>query len=202
MWRREVQNDNSLDRAAKVNKLVEILPFTLPGADIEKLAESSPSYTQQVENSLKGMIAVTMEEGEGITQDKLAEARKTITGQVSRMSLPQHYEGFSVGMIDLYLRPNAFIDYEKTKQKQDEAMALVSPTMISVKESEKIIGVGEIVTEEHMAKLQALGLTRTKLPWTSVMGIFLLVGLLTVLVLFSSKIGRFMTNLGTFTCWG
>jgi hypothetical protein len=181
---REVQNDNSLDRAAKVNKLVEILPFTLPGADIEKLAESSPSYTQQVENSLKGMIAVTMEEGEGITQDKLAEARKTITGQVSRMSLPQHYEGFSVGMIDLYLRPNAFIDYEKTKQKQDEAMALVSPTMISVKESEKIIGVGEIVTEEHMAKLQALGLTRTKLPWTSVMGIFLLVALLTVLVLF------------------
>jgi putative nucleotidyltransferase with HDIG domain len=181
---REVQGDESLDKDARIDKLKDILPFTLNDGDLEKLAESSPGYTQQVENSLKGMIALSMEEGDGITQDSLEEDERDIAGQITRMSLPQHYENLSISIIELYLRPNAFIDYEMTRQKQEEAMALVAPTMISVKESEKIIGEGEIVTEEHLAKLQALGLTRTKLPWTSVMGILMLTVLLTVVVLF------------------
>jgi hypothetical protein len=180
----EVQEDDSLDRAAKVDRLNEILPFTLAAQDLEKLAESTPGYTQQIESSLKGIIAASMEEGDGITQDNLAEAKRNIAGQISRMSLPGHYENYSTGLIDLYLRPNAFIDYEMTRQKQEEAMELIVPTMITVKESEKIIGEGEIVTEEHMAKLQALGITRAKLPWTSVVGVFLLTVLLTVVVLF------------------
>jgi putative nucleotidyltransferase with HDIG domain len=181
---REVQGDESLDKDARIDKLKDILPFTLNDGDLEKLAESSPGYTQQVENSLKGMIALSMEEGDGITQDSLEEDERDIAGQITRMSLPQHYENLSISIIELYLRPNAFIDYEMTRQKQEEAMALVAPTMISVKESEKIIGEGEIVAEEHLAKLQALGLTRTKLPWTSVMGILMLTVLLTVVVLF------------------
>ncbi len=181
---REVQGDENLDKSARFDKLKEILPFTLNNADLEKLAESSPDYTQQVENSLKGLIALSMEEGDGITQDSLEEDERDIVGQITRMSLPQHYENLAISIIELYLRPNAFIDYEMTRQKQEEAMALVAPTMISIKESEKIIGEGEIVSEEHLAKLQALGLTRTKLPWTSVMGIFLLTVMLTVLVLF------------------
>lgn len=180
----EVQEDDSLDRAAKVDRLNEILSFTLAAQDLEKLAESTPGYTQQIESSLKGIIAASMEEGDGITQDNLAEAKRNIAGQISRMSLPGHYENYSTGLIDLYLRPNAFIDYEMTRQKQEEAMELIVPTMITVKESEKIIGEGEIVTEEHMAKLQALGITRAKLPWTSVVGVFLLTVLLTVVVLF------------------
>jgi len=181
---REVQGDESLDKNAKIEKLKEILPFNLNDADLEKLAESSPDYTQQVENSLKGLIALSMEEGDGITQDSLEEDERDIVNQIIRMSLPQHYENLAISIIELYLRPNAFVDYEMTRQKQEEAMASVAPTMITVKEGEKIIGEGEIVSEEHLVKLQALGLTRTKLPWTSVMGIFLLTVMLTVLVLF------------------
>ena len=104
------------------------------------------------------MIALSMEEGDGITQDSLEEDERDIAGQITRMSLPQHYENLSISIIELYLRPNAFIDYEMTRQKQEEAMALVAPTMISVKESEKIIGEGEIVTEDTWPSFK---------PWAS-----------------------------------
>ena len=50
-------------------------------------------------------------------------------------------------------------------------MASVAPTMITVKEGEKIIGEGEIVSEEHLVKLQALGPPAPNFL-TSVMGIF------------------------------
>jgi len=180
----EIQGDNSLDLAGKVAKLHEILPFVLPADEIEALAGSPQATTQQVEGSLNTMVAGLLETGDGVSQDELEDAKKTLSSQIARMSLPKHYENFSVGAIDRYLRPNAFINMEITKQKQEEAMSLVPPTMVSVKEGEKIIGEGEIVTEDHLIKLQALGLTRPKLPWPSILGVFLLMVLLVVVVLF------------------
>jgi membrane-associated HD superfamily phosphohydrolase len=181
---REIQVDNSLDIAGKVAKVHGILPFVLPADEIEALAGSLPATTQQVENSLKAMVSGLLDTGDGVSQDKLEEAKKSLNNQIARMGLPKYYEDFSIGIVDRYLRPNAFIDMEKTKLKQEEAMSLIPPTMVSVKEGEKIIGEGEIVTEDHLVKLQALGLTKPKLPWTAILGVFLLMVLLVVVVLF------------------
>lgn len=181
---REVQGDPGLDTAGKVARFRSFLPFVMHDAEIAGLAQASVKDTQYVENSLNSLVAQTLEAGDGITQDRLEETKKSLNGQVGGMRLSRPYEEFSKGVIDRYLRPNGFINYEKTRQKQEEATAAISPTMVSVKEGEKIIGEGEIVTEEHLAKLQALGLTRPKLPFTSILGIFLLVALLMVVVLF------------------
>ncbi len=180
---RSIQGDPGLDRDGKVLELHSVMTFIVSEEDLGNLAEASPTYTQQVENSLKSMVSGSMEDGEGITQERLEESKRTLNGQIVRMVLPQHYENLSKGIVELYLRPNAFINYEVTKQKQDEAMAAVPPVMVSVKEGEKIIGESEVVTDEHMAKLLALGLTRPKLPLTTILGIILLIGLLMVIVL-------------------
>ncbi|MDD3653391.1 MAG: HDIG domain-containing protein, partial [Desulfotomaculaceae bacterium] len=119
----------------------------------------------------------------GITPDKLEQSKKNIKDQVTGMRLSKPYENFAMGAIDYYIRPNCFVDNEKTRQQKEEAMAAVPTVIVSVKEGEKIIGEGEILTEEHLAKLQALGLIRTKLVFTSVLGTLLLVVLLTVVVL-------------------
>lgn len=181
---REIQNDNNLDLEGKVAKLHEVLPFVLPADEIEALAGSPPATTQQVEGSLKNMVAGLLETGDGVSQEGMEEAKKTLDSQVTRMSLPKHYEDFSIGVIERYLRPNAFINEVITKQRQEDAMALIPPTMVSVKEGEKIVGEGEIVTEDHLLKLQALGLTRPKLPWTAILGVFMLMVLLVVVVMF------------------
>jgi membrane-associated HD superfamily phosphohydrolase len=161
---REIQSDNSLDLETKLAKLHGILPFVLSADEIESLAEAPPATTQQVGDSLKTMVAALLETGDGVSQDELEDAKKSLSSQIARMNLSKHYEDFSIGIIDRFLRPNAFINLEKTKQLQDDAMSRIPPTMVSVKEGEKIIGEGEIVTEDHLIKLQALGLTRPKLP--------------------------------------
>jgi len=155
----------------------------LPENDINSLAGYQAKDTLSAENSLNSLVGKSMESGTGITQDQLEAAKKTLYSQISELGLAEPYDSFSRGVVDRFLRPNTFVDNEKTKLKQEAAMDAVAPTMISVKEGEKLIGEGEIVTEEQFAKLQALGLTREKPPFTSILGIFLLVGLMTASVL-------------------
>lgn len=181
---RDIQGDTGLDNAGKVAMLHQVLPFVMQEEDISGLAHAAAKDTLAVEGALSSLVARSMETGEGINQDNLSEAKKSLNSQISGLGLAKPYENFSKGAIDKFLRANTFISFEKTKQKQDEAMASVPPTMISVKEGEKIIGEGEIVTEEHMVKLQALGLTRQRLPLPAILGIFLLVVLLVTVVLF------------------
>ncbi|TEB11539.1 HD family phosphohydrolase [Pelotomaculum propionicicum] len=181
---REIQGDASLDNTGKVAKLRQVLPFILPEEDLNELARATAKDTLFVENTINSLVVKSMDAGEGIIQDNLSNVKKSLENQISGLGLTKSYENFAKGLIDRFLRANTFINYEKTKQNQDEAMAAVPPTMISVKEGEKIIGEGEIVTEEHMVKLQALGLTRQRLPFPSILGIFLLVSMLMTVVLF------------------
>ncbi|MFX4263397.1 HD family phosphohydrolase [Pelotomaculum propionicicum] len=175
---RDIQGDNSLDAAGKTTKLKAALPFVIPEADITGLADFESKDSQAVENSVNNLVGNIMDSRGGVVQDRLEEAKKTLYDQVEGLGLAGPYDSFSKGVVGRFLRPNTFVNYEMTQQKQEQAMASVLPTMISVKEGEKLIGEGEIVTEEQYVKLQALGLIREKPPLTSVLGIFLLVAML------------------------
>lgn len=179
----EIQGDAGLDAAAKAAKLKAVLPFVIPEDDINGLADFEAKDTQAVENIVNSLVGNIMDSGSGIVQDRLEEAKKTLYNQIEGLGLAGPYDSFSKGVVDRFLRPNTFVNYELTQQKQEEAMAAVPPNMISVKEGEKLIGEGEIVTEEHYVKLQALGLIREKPPLTTVLGIFLLVAMLMTAVL-------------------
>jgi putative nucleotidyltransferase with HDIG domain len=179
---RDIQGSTSLDADEKAARLRSVLPFVMSEEDITGLAGFSAKDTQAVENSLNSLVGKSMETGAGIAQDQLEKSKENLDNQISGLGLAGPYESYSRGVIERFLRPNTFIDHEKTKQKQDEAMAAVPPTMITVREGEKVIGEGEIVTEEQFVKLQALGLIQQKPPFSSVLGILLLVAMLTITV--------------------
>lgn len=179
----EIQEDAGLDTASKVSGLKSVLPFVMPEEDIAGLADYQAQDTQAVENSLNSLVGGIMLAGDGISQDRLEEAKSTLYVQISALNLASPYDRFSKGVVGRFLRPNTFINYEMTRQKQDEAMAAVPPALLSVKEGEKLIGEGEIITEEHLVKLQALGLVREKPQFTSILGVFLLVAMLITAIL-------------------
>ena len=184
---REIQADSAAETGVKADRLKGLLPFAMQDPELTALAQSTPDKTRQVESEINELLTRAMEGAEGVSQEKLEETKRTIDSQLSdRISaehLGTHYENFSRGAVDRYLRPNVFVNYEKTREKQEEAMATILPVMITVKEQEKIIGKGEILTESHMAKLQALGLTRYQVPFTTILGICLLVAVLMTVVL-------------------
>lgn len=181
---KEVQDNEELDEAAKIERLEEIIPFELPPDAIRGLAEPSPQDLERLETGLTAMVARVMGSEEGVAQEDLAEAEKELIAGIPSLQLSGAYNELAAGMVRNYMRPNRFFDADRTERLKEAAREAVPPVMVTVKQNEKIIGEGEIVTEEHLAKLEALNLTRPTLPVSSVLGSALLVGLLMVVVLF------------------
>ncbi|TYO97265.1 HD family phosphohydrolase [Desulfallas thermosapovorans] len=180
----EIQMDAGLDESEKIARLEEEIPFSLPGDVLTTLAIPDPGSLERVRNSLTSMIARAMEAREGITQENIKNVENYLVSEVNNLQLNSSYKTLAAEMVSYYLRPNKFFDIDKTQRLQQAAREAVPPVMVTIKEREKIIGVGEIVTEEHIAKLEALGLSRPILPVSSILGSALLVALLMLVVLF------------------
>lgn len=181
---KEIQGNDQLGEAAKIQRLDDVIPFNLSPNVIKALAEPNPDDLNRLETGLTGMVARVMNSEEGVAQENLAETEKELIAGVPSLQLSGAYNELAVGMVRNYMRPNRFFDADKTERLKEAAREAVPPVMVTVKENEKIIGEGEIVTEEHLAKLDALNLTRPTLPVSSVLGSALLVGLMMVVVLF------------------
>lgn len=179
----QVLSETELDTAVKAAAIRSALPFAMQDADLNELALANSEDLRQVETEVNNLVAEAMNGPDGITQDGLDESKNSINNKIVGMRLSISYEQFAISVVEHYVRANASINAELTRQSQEEAMNAVSPVMVSVKEGEKIIGEGEIITEEHIAKMQALGLTGTQLHMNSLFGVLLLVILFTAIVL-------------------
>ncbi len=179
---REIQRNEALTEEEKIERLGSEINFALSEKVLQDLARSAPESLQGLESSLNSLVAQSMEQG--ITFENQDQAIELLVGQVNHLGLSPAYSTLAEGLIRKFVRPNKFFDKNKTELLQETAMEAVQPVMVSIKENEKIIGEGEIVTEEHVAKLEALGLTGTSSPLKSIAGAALLVALLMTVVLF------------------
>ena len=154
----EVQLDENMDVEAKIERLRELIPG-IKEADLAILAQNDQADNERVAQEVNSLISQFMGDENGISQESLAEHKETINAVIMNMRMESCDEIFAVNAVELCVRPNLFINYDLTRQKQEEAMNAVSPVMVTVQEGEKIIGEGEIITEEHLAKLSAQGMT-------------------------------------------
>jgi putative nucleotidyltransferase with HDIG domain len=180
----DTQANPELNDNEKVAYFKNELPFTLTADVLDVLVKPDPNSLERVRNSLISMINRAMDGMEGVTQENTKDVINSLVGEINNLQLSSAYKTLASEMVRYYLRPNKFLDIEKTQRLQEAARETVPPVMVTIKEGEKIIGVGEIVTEEHIAKLEALGLSRPILPVSSIIGSALLVILLMSVVLF------------------
>lgn len=180
----DIQSSQGLEESAKIDQLKSEIPFELPPDVLSSLVKPDSNSLIIMKAGVTTMIIRVMESKEGVTQENLTEVENKLVSEINNLRLSSSYNVLVAEMIRNSLRPNKFSDKEKTQLMQQAAREMVPPVMVTIKDTEKIIGVGEIVTEEHMAKLEALGLYRPALPISSILGTALLVGLLMVVVLF------------------
>ncbi|HHW43426.1 MAG TPA: HDIG domain-containing protein [Desulfotomaculum sp.] len=180
---REVQSDDKVDEGTRAGRLGEMLPFALSRETLVALSRPAPRSLEQLERVVNGLVAQAMDSEQGITPDKLESTKAGLVEQVTRLGLTRPYQELGQGLIRYYLRPNSFFNAEKTRLLKEAAMDTVPPQMVTIRQNEIILRPGDVVTKEHLAKLEALGLTQRALPWKVVLGSALLVALLMVVVL-------------------
>ncbi|CCO09099.1 HD family phosphohydrolase [Desulforamulus hydrothermalis] len=183
-----VQADHDTDPAAKVNRLKSLLPFELPQQVLAELAAGSPAGTDQLAAGIDAVLSEILDQGEGVTPEKLSPAKDQAAAKLAARQFAEPYRLLGQNLVRHFLRANAFFDEEKYRLLQQEAAESVPPVRVSIQYRERIISQGDVVTEEHIAKLQALGLSRPQHSFATLLGTGLLVALLMTVLLMHTYI--------------
>lgn len=182
---KNIQSDTSSSLQDRLNRLRKLLPANnLSVETLTVLAAPSQKELQLTEQGVNGLISQAMESEQGITQVNLEDTKSVLEVKIRQLGLRNSYEELGILLMRKYLRPNTFLNVEKTRLLREAAVKTVPDQQVSVIKGEKIVGAGEIVQADQMAKLTALGLTRSFFPWRTLLGNALLVLLLMVVVLF------------------
>lgn len=181
---KEVLAGPHLTASQRVARLKEVLPFPMPEDALGALARSSPATLETVRQGTLRVVAEIYIQPGGVARENLSRAKQQAAEKIAGFHWTRQFELLAREALNHYLRPNAFYNAEKTGELREAARESVAPQMVTVHKDEIIIREGDIVTAEHLAKLQALGLARVPLPFRSIAGTALLVALLMAVVYF------------------
>lgn len=177
----QVTADQKKAVPAKEAALKEVLPFPLSDEEIKALVNVPPARLQRLAQELGRIVDQVM--AQGISQEELAEAKKAAADRIELLLLEPAEKALAHAVVEYTLRPNKFYNAARTEMLQKEAAEAVPPVQIIVRAGEKIIGEGEVVTPEHIAKLKAVGLYQARPSVGAVLGVIFAV-LLLILALF------------------
>jgi len=174
-----VREDTIADEETKMEYLfaVEDVEIDREVADI-LLTLSVADYEATVENILQ---IVEDDMRAGVVEDQL-EAARNQAAQSADFDLSLDQEQVVASLAPQFIVSNIFLDQEETDELTRAALETVEPIVQTITEDERIIRVGEIVTEEHLEMLEELGLLQPTLDWKRLVSAFL-VSVLAVIVI-------------------
>jgi len=82
-----------------------------------------------------------------------------------------------------FIRPTIFPNEEATKAERDAALEAVEPIFRTVTQGERIAEGGDLLTDLNIEMMESLGMLQTETNWYSVLSIFMLSLLVTVLII-------------------
>jgi putative nucleotidyltransferase with HDIG domain len=128
-----------------------------------------------------GRTALEMALAEDVSEDRLAEVRSEVRNAVTSDLLAEERE-VAGDLAATLVAANEIISAEGTAQARQAARDAIDPFQVRVREGERIVDRGSIVTAEDIEKLEALGLTAPRLQAGSVAGNALMAIVLAILL--------------------
>lgn len=174
-----VREDTIADEETKMEYL-----FAIEDVDIDRevadilLTLSDADYAAAVDNILQ---IVEDDMRSGVVENQL-EAARNQAAQSADFDLSLAQEQVVASLVPQFIVPNIFLDQEATNELTRAALETVEPIVKTITEDERIIRVGEIVTEEHLEMLEELGLLQPTLDWKRLASTFL-VSILSVTII-------------------
>lgn len=135
---------------------------------------------KEIEQNVNQAVKKIMQQG--VRENDMEEAKKQILREISELS-SNPYTAVLAGEIGtVFLKPSLFLDEEATQLKKQEAIAAVKEVKNVIRKDQIIIRKGEIVTPEHIEKLEALGLQNPVMNFQNILGLLILNSILIFLL--------------------
>ncbi|RJQ45548.1 MAG: HDIG domain-containing protein [Gaiellales bacterium] len=135
----------------------------LPDADgveeeaLRQLAAIDPARLGQI--SAVSQEAIQSILGGNVTAESLPRDRDRLRAVMQTMALSEQEYLAASEVAASMLVPNNVVDEEKTSQARDQAASEVQAVIVTVRAGETILSPGEVVSQDDLATLSALGLT-------------------------------------------
>lgn len=153
---------------------------------IKLLLETSPKKNENIKN--KAVNIIQEKSKEKIYPKTLNKVKDELVNEVMAMDFTQEYRLALANIVENMVRPNMILDKEATEQKKEEAMDSVDPYTRTVKRGEILVRKGEVVTEENIKTLEALGLQKSRVDYLSVIGaLIILITIIIILAIYFYK---------------
>ncbi len=177
-----IQSSEELSPEEKAQKLKTTISFELPDKAYTDLAVSDPKETKLVGESVTKLMLDSFDQG--ITNEQVHDAEAQLVANITKLGYSQSYHLYAIGLVENFIRPNKFYNDEQTEANRRAAMEAVEPVKVTIKAQQTVVKGGDIVTEQDIQELQALGLLHPEEQWVSLLGTALLVAALMSAVLF------------------
>ncbi|MHB1418935.1 MAG: HD family phosphohydrolase [Bacillota bacterium] len=178
---RQAKNGDYPNEKARVAWLKNALPVEAPEWALSALIGSDVQKINLMETTYQEIIRRSMENG--VQKEAVTAAKKNMLTLVTDSGLDEPSKVYLGEIIQsLEIRPNLVYDSAGTAEKRETIRNQVTPVLKEIRQRQKIVGKGDIVTAEQIEALQKLGLLRSRSPFPGLLGLSLLVLIIYVVV--------------------
>ncbi|MFP4015428.1 MAG: HD family phosphohydrolase [Halanaerobiales bacterium] len=158
---------------------------------ITTLIQTPRDTINQLENEAKNILDNIYQDR--FTPEDLPKVRDELAEEAMTLDYNREYRLALANILESTIRPNMTFNEEATMRNRDEAREEVDPVTITVRRDEMIVRSGDIVTEEDIKVLEALGLRKATVNYLSILGVFITI--ITLLILASIYLYKYKPDL-------
>lgn len=179
----KISNINSTitDEKEKLTEAKKIEGFSLNEDELKIILALSTEEISEIQaNMIKIMDLVYANNITEGNADNIASANRIVSDELNKKAISRELEGVLVKVATSQIKPNLFVDTEKTEEKRKEAEKSVQKEII--KQNQTIVKEGEPITARQLQILEDLGLLNNGLGKTYLYT-YLILGLFVAVVL-------------------
>src|SRR6056297_2172040 len=166
----EVKNNNDL----KINT-----------SDLNLLLKTDVNKLESLRSSANDIMQEVLQER--IFPENIIEVRNRINQLALETNFDREYRLVLINILTKHVEPNMILNLDATEQRQQEALREVEPVKRTVLKGENIIRKGDIVSQDDMRVLEALGLRKPGINYINLLGVLLTLSVLVLLLGFYTK---------------
>lgn len=165
--------EQEVNISERVEQIESQFEFELADNSLEQLATVEVEEINAMKKAVLTIIQNRM--GRGIQKEALPTTLAEITNDIATLPRLQGLIQFSLNVVEqVDFMPNLVYDAQATQQRIEQIRAEVAPVQVTIRQDEKIIGEGEVVSAFHIEILEQLGIQRSQSPYRAIIGIALL----------------------------
>src|SRR5438128_1910010 len=163
-----IRSDATLPRDQRILALTKLSEVALNTALATDALDMTSAEWDQLNKELAGALTTLYQQG--IRPEQLDAARAD-TAKALPSSWTDRQKRVGSELLKQSLQPNLTFDANATAAAQQAARNNVSPVQVQVTANEVVVREGQVVTEQDLEKLRALGLVNPGIDWKSAIGL-------------------------------